>query len=77
MDTVAYVSDEVHIPFCITDFSLTHWKTNNGLISLSDGDSHLLQEELRISQHLWTYSCSRESDDYFPHTNYWKDRKNV
>lgn len=57
----------------VTDFSLTQWKAENGLVSLSEGDSHLLQEELRISQYLWTYSCSRESDDYIPHTNYWKD----
>lgn len=57
----------------MTDFSLTKWKAENGLASLSEGESHLLQEELRISQYLWTYSCSRESDEYIPHTNYWKD----
>ena len=55
------------------DFSLSEWKANRSLVSLSDGDRYLLQEELRVSRYLWAHTCSRESDDYIPHTNYWKD----
>lgn len=74
IDQFVYIETDINLYFIIvTDFSLTQWKAENGLVSLSEGDSHLLQEELRISQYLWTYGCSRESDDFIHHTNYWKD----
>ena len=59
--------------FPSADFSLSEWKANKSLVSLSDGDRYLLQEDLRVSRYLWPHTCSRESDDYIPHTNYWKD----
>lgn len=46
-----------------------------GIVALTEGDSYLLQEELKIAQYLRTYLCSRESEDYIPQSNYWKDGK--
>jgi hypothetical protein len=61
------------IKISVSDFSLSQWKMGMEISTLTERDSYLLQEDLKIAQYLRMHSCSRESEDYIPQSYHWKD----
>ncbi|XP_062581277.1 uncharacterized protein LOC134243073, partial [Saccostrea cucullata] len=64
---------QLYSGFVTTNFSLSHWKSEMGISTLTERESYLLQEDLMIAQYLRTYSCSQQSEVFIPHINHWKD----